>query len=54
MTIVGKWGVDKTKTAPGDLSYLSNIVDNTVAKICVINWLWKSMLFILKHQVVVD
>ena len=30
MTIVGNWGVDKTKTVPGDLSYLSNIVLSTI------------------------
>ena len=46
--------VENLSAAHPDLSKLSNIVDNHVArKLRLINWLLKSMLLILRYQVLV-
>ena len=46
---------DKLKTPPSNLSNLSNVVDNDVAKkLCMINWLPKLMLPILRYEELVD
>ena len=45
----------KLITIPANLSKLSNIVDyNFVKKLCSISWLSKSMLLILRYQVLKD
>ena len=47
--------VDKLKTVPADLGKVSNVVDNDVAKrTCVISRLSKSMLLMLRCQVLLD
>ena len=54
-TKVGNLDVGKLKTAPVDLSKLSNVVDNdAVNRFCKIDWLSKSMLLLLRYQVLVD
>ena len=48
--------VDKNETAPADLSKLSNVLDNDLVKkkLCMINWLPKSMLLKLRQRVILD
>ena len=47
--------VNKLKAIPADSSKLSNVVDSDVIKrLCMMNWLSKSMLLILTYQVLVD
>ena len=47
--------MDKLKTVSTDLSNLSNLVDkDVVKKLCMINWLLKSMLLILIYHVQMD
>ena len=47
--------MDKLKTVSADLSNLSNLVDkDVVKKLCMINWLLKSMLLILIYHVQMD
>ena len=47
--------VYKIKTVPADLNKLHNVVVNNIVKaLCMINWLSKSMLMILKHQALVN
>ena len=44
----------KTKV-DADLSKLSNVVDNDVEKkLCIINWLRKALLLIIRYQILVD
>ena len=46
--------VDKLKNVPANLSKLSTVVDNgIVKKVCMINWLPKSMLLMLRYQALV-
>ena len=54
-TKVDDLDVDKFKTCPAELSKLSNVVDNDVfKKVCIINWLSKSRLLILRYKAPVD
>ena len=47
--------MDKLKTVSTDLSNLSNLVDkDVVKKLCMVNWLLKSMLLILIYHVQMD
>ena len=47
--------IDNFKTAPTDLSKLSNAVDNNFFKtLCMTDWLSKSVLLILRYQVLMD
>ena len=54
-TKVDNLDVNILKTVPSALSKLSNVVDNDVVKkLCMINWLSKSILLIIKYQAPVD
>ena len=48
---VDKVDIDKLKTVPTDLSKLSNVAKvMLLRKMCMINWLPKAMLLILRYQ----
>ena len=49
-TKIDDLALDKLKTVPADLSNLSNVENDGVKKKCLINWLPKSVLLILRCQ----
>ena len=54
-TKVDNLDVNILKTVPSALSKLNNAVDNDVVKkLCMINWLSKSILLIIRYQAPVD
>ena len=54
-TKIDNLDVDKLKTVPADLSKLCNVIDNNVAKkLYMINWISKSMLLMLRYQILMD